>query len=191
MTGEWQTWVRLRGSIVIMWIHWFIMITVIFHKYWCHFLEILHICLPSLHWNCSRYYLGRGLTCSNLPVLVSERYWVSGMIFGVKYDIPHSTSGGLVEVYTLECFIAAAAEAMKKWDGGHSQMGRSLGRRLIPPQFRSGVLPPGNFWKYRCNSVHFGGHQVIKSGTESTLFCPTFKSGTEFTVPTGSTAPAF
>jgi len=40
-----------------------------------------------------------------------------------------------------------AAEALKKWDGGHSSMG-SLGRELNPsPVLGSRVLPPENFLK--------------------------------------------
>jgi len=60
--------------------------------------------------------------------------------------------------------LAAAAGALKKWDGGRSSRGRSLGRGLNQkPKTGEGL-------KYRCKSVQFGafwGHQVIKSGTEN------------------------
>ena len=62
---------------------------------------------------------------------------------------------------------SAAAEALKKWDGGSSRRVRVWGSWV------RGYYPREVFWKYRCKSVQFGafrGHQVIKS---ETIFRPT------------------
>jgi len=77
-----------------------------------------------------------------------------------------------------------AAEALKKWDGWRSARGGCL---THPQLWGSGDVTPRNFFENiganLCNLEHFGasGHQ--KWDGKSTLFRPTFKSGTGITVP--------
>ena len=63
---------------------------------------------------------------------------------------------------------SAAAEALKKWEGGRYPMGRSLGRLEIRGYYFRKVLE--NTGANLCNLVHFLGHRVIKSGTENRHF---------------------
>jgi len=82
----------------------------------------------------------------------------------------------------VEC-DPAAAQALKKWDGGRCRGGGGESGRVLNPSPVLGVrmLPPEIFWKYRCKSVQFDafwGHQVIKSGTKNGRFSvPLLKVG--------------
>jgi len=60
----------------------------------------------------------------------------------------------LLLLLLLILYYPGAVEAFKKWDA-HAARERSM-RRGLPLNFQlwgSGVLPPENFWKYRCNWV--------------------------------------
>jgi len=69
----------------------------------------------------------------------------------------------------------AAAEAVKKWDGGHYSKGESVEVGDLRKFLKTGAN--------LCNLVHFGDIRSSKVGQKIDAFHPTSKSGTEFTVP--------